>query len=309
MLAITARPQPHISRSSVEPPPHPWDYRTILVLLVVHLGALWAPFTFSWSGLLVGLVLYAATAMGITLGYHRLLTHQSYRARPWLARLIVFLASQSAQAGPAVWVAIHRQHHANSDRDDDPHDASQGFWWSHLGWMLKLTPRRLDDSFTRRLARDVLEDPFYAFLDRFFMPLCGVTAALLYLLGGWSWLVWGMFVRIAAVFHATWLVNSAAHRYGYRSYPTADLSTNCWWVALLTFGEGWHNNHHAFPRSARHGLAWWEIDLSWLVLSGLARLGLVEKVQLPRIPPHPPAKARPGGHHEPGQIHPSSSRI
>jgi stearoyl-CoA desaturase (delta-9 desaturase) len=265
----------------VEPPPHPWDYVTIAVLLTVHLGALAAPFTFSWSGLALAIVLYSLTAMGITLGYHRLLTHQSYRAKPWLARLIVFFASQSAQAGPAVWVAIHRQHHANSDHEDDPHDASQGFWWSHLGWMLKLTPRRLDTTFTRRLARDVLEDPFYAFLDRWFLLLCFPTGALLFALGGWSWLVWGMFVRIAAVFHATWLVNSAAHCFGYRSFRTTDLSTNCWWVALLTFGEGWHNNHHAFPRSARHGLRWWEVDLSWLMLSLLVRLGLVEKVRTP----------------------------
>lgn len=250
--------------------------------MVVHLGALWAPWCFSWSAVAVCLALYAATAMGITLGYHRLLTHQSYRAKPWLARLIMFCASQSAQAGPAVWVAIHRQHHAHSDHDDDPHDARRGFWWSHLGWMLQLTPRRIDPSFTRRLARDVLEDPFYAFLDRWFFWLCLPTALLLYALGGWSWLVWGMFVRVAAVFHATWLVNSAAHRFGYRSYATRDLSTNCWWVALLTFGEGWHNNHHAFPRSARHGLRWWEIDCSWWLLLQLQRLGWVEKVRLPR---------------------------
>ncbi len=282
-FAPSARPSTTAAHAAppLEPPPHPWDYRTILVLLTVHAGALLAPFTFTWSALLVALALYVATAMGITLGYHRLLTHQSYRARPWLARLIVFCASQSAQAGPAVWVAIHRQHHASSDHDGDPHDARQGFWWSHLGWMTRLTPRRMDPDFTRRLARDVLEDPFYAFLDRWFLALCLPTALLLYALGGWSWVVWGMFVRVAAVFHATWLVNSAAHRFGYRSFHTGDLSSNCWWVALLTFGEGWHNNHHAFPRSARHGLRWWEVDASWMVLMILQRLGWVDKVQLP----------------------------
>lgn len=283
-LAPTARPRPahECGSAPVEPPPHPWDHRTIAVLTTVHAGALLAPFFYSQSALIVAAVLYTLTAMGITLGYHRLLTHRSYRAKPWLERFIVLCASQSAQAGPAVWVAIHRQHHANSDQGDDPHDASQGFWWSHLGWMLRLTPRRLEKDFTRRLARDVLDDPFYAFLDRFFLALCLPTALLLYALGGWPWVIWGMFVRVAAVFHATWLVNSAAHRYGYRSYRTGDLSTNCWWVALVTFGEGWHNNHHAFPRSARHGLRWWEVDLSWLVLIGLRRLGLVEKVRLPK---------------------------
>lgn len=269
------------NRASVEPPPHPWDYRTIAVLVTVHLGALAAPFFFSWSALGVALVLYVLTAMSITLGYHRLLTHQSYQAKPWLARALVFLASQSAQAGPAVWVAIHRQHHANADSEDDPHDASRGFWWSHLGWMTVLTPRRLDPDFTRRLARDVLSEPFYAFLDRWFLALCALTMLVLYALGGWPWVFWGVFVRVAAVFHATWLVNSAAHRYGYRSYQTQDLSTNCWWVALLTFGEGWHNNHHAFPRSARHGMRWWELDLSWWVLRLFEKLGWVSKVRRP----------------------------
>ena len=262
-------------------PPHPWDYRTIAVLAGVHLGCCLAPFYFSASAVLVALALYALTSLGITVGYHRLLTHRSYRAPRWLAYLIVFVGALSVQAGPATWVAIHRQHHAHSDHDEDPHDASKGFWWSHLGWMLKLTPRRLDPEFTRRLARDILQDPFYRFLDRMFLPIALMGAYLLYLGGGWPWVFWGFFVRVAAVFHSTWLVNSAAHRYGYRSFATRDLSTNCWWVALLTFGEGWHNNHHAFPTSARHGLKWWEVDVSWLVISGLEGLGLVEKVRVP----------------------------
>jgi len=265
----------------VELPPHPWDLRTITFLLGVHGCLLLAPFYFSWSGLFLAIVLYTLTACGITLGYHRLLTHQSYKAPKWLAYIIVTCAALSAQAGPAVWVAIHRHHHANSDSEQDPHDASRGFWWSHLGWMLKLTPRRLDDSFTEVRARDVLADPYYRFLDKNFFYLSMLLLAGLYQVGGWSWLLWAGVVRIAAVFHATWLVNSASHRYGYRTYETDDLSTNCWWVALLTFGEGWHNNHHAFPRSARHGLRWWEVDLSWGVLLFLERFGLVEKLQTP----------------------------
>lgn len=265
----------------IELPPHPWDYRTIFVLVVVHLGALFAPFFFSWSALGALLMLYALTAMGITLGYHRLLTHRSFNAPRWLQYLMVTCAALSVQAGPATWVAIHRQHHAHSDQDDDPHDAGRGFWWSHMGWMLKLTPRRLDEQWTARRAPDIVGEPYYRFLDRHFFHLGVFSFFLLFQLGGWPWVFWAGFLRIAAVFHATWLVNSAAHSYGYRSYRTSDRSTNCWWVALLTFGEGWHNNHHAFPRSARHGLKWWELDLSWVVLSGLERLGLVKKVQLP----------------------------
>jgi fatty-acid desaturase len=264
-----------------ELPPHPWDYRTISVLLTVHLAVLIAPFCFSWSGLMVGLLLYVMTAMGITLGYHRLLTHRSFTAPVWLQYLMVTCAALSAQSGPAVWVAIHRQHHANSDQEDDPHDASQGFWWSHVGWMLYLTPRRLTDDWTARRASDIMSVPYYRFLDRYFFYMSGFLVLTLYHFGGWSWLVWAGFLRIAAVFHATWLVNSAAHGMGYRSYATDDRSTNCWWVALLTFGEGWHNNHHAFPRSARHGLRWYEFDFSWLVLRSLERMGLVEQVKVP----------------------------
>lgn len=268
--------------SEVESPPHPWDWRTVAVLLIVHAGALLAPFFFSWSAVAVALVLYSTSCLGITVGYHRLLTHRSFKTTKTVARILVFLASQSAQAGPAVWVAIHRLHHAKSDREEDPHDASKGFWWSHMGWMMKLTPRRLDPDFTRRLAPDICQDPFMAGLDRVFFYLCLVTGVLLYKIGGWSWVFWGMFVRVAAVFHATWLVNSAAHRYGYRSHDTQDRSTNCWWVALLTWGEGWHNNHHAFPTSARHGLRWWEFDASWILLLALRKLGLVWDLKLPK---------------------------
>jgi sn-1 stearoyl-lipid 9-desaturase len=281
-MTVAVRPETEQeSYEGIDLPPHPWDPRTIFVLVTVHLAAFVAPFYFSWSALWVGLFLYVITAAGITLGYHRLLTHQSYRAPKWLAYTIVTCAALSAQAGPAVWVAIHRHHHANSDCEEDPHDASKGFWWSHVGWMLKLTPRRLDDDFTRTRARDVLADPYYRFLDRHFFHLSILLILGLYQVGGWSWLLWGGFLRVAAVFHATWLVNSAAHRYGYRSFQTDDLSTNCWWVALLTFGEGWHNNHHAFPRSARHGLKWWEVDVSWGVLLLLERFGLVERVHTP----------------------------
>ena len=270
------------SEGGPEGPPHPWDLRTIAVLITVHAGALLAPFCVSRSAILLALGLYVVTALGITLGYHRLLTHRSFKCTRWCERLFVFLGSQSAQAGPATWVAIHRAHHAASDSEGDPHNSARGFWWAHMGWMLFLTPRRLDPRFTARLAPDILSDPFNAFLDRHFFHLCLVTGVVLFKLGGWPWVVWGMFVRVAGVFHATWLVNSAAHTYGYRSHTTRDRSTNCWWVALLTLGEGWHNNHHAFPASARHGLRWWELDLTWVVIRVLERTGQVWGVKTPK---------------------------
>jgi len=276
--------------SRVEPPPHPYSWRTVAVLLTVHAGALLAPFTFTKSGALLALVLYCLNCLGITTGYHRMLTHRSFKARKWLAYLLVTLGALSAQAGPATWVAIHRMHHANSDDEEDPHNASHGFWWAHMGWMLHLTPRRLDPQFTQKFARDILEDRFYRLLDRIFFPLCLLSGVAVYAVGGWPWVIWAMFLRIAAVFHATWLVNSAAHMFGYRSYPTGDRSTNCWWVALLTFGEGWHNNHHAFPTSASHGRRWWEIDLSWQLIKLLDRAGWIWDI---RTTPEPAGRTPP----------------
>jgi len=274
--------QPEPTEPDPEGPPHPYSWRTVAVLLVVHLGALLAPFCFTPSGALVAACFYCLNCLGITTGYHRLLTHRSFKTHRWVAYFLVTLGALSAQAGPASWVAIHRLHHARSDREDDPHNAAKGFWWAHMGWMLRLTPRRLDPGFTRRFARDILEDPYYAWLDRAFFPLCLAMGVGVYHLGGWPWLVWVMFLRVACVFHATWLVNSAAHTFGYRTHATQDRSTNCWWVALLTFGEGWHNNHHAFPTSARHGMRWWEIDLSWLLIQTLGRLGLAWDLQGPK---------------------------
>lgn len=272
----------NLTTEEPEGPPHPWDWPTAIVLGAVHLGALLAPFTFSWSGLAVCVVLYALTAMGITLGYHRLLTHRSYKCPKWLEYAISFMALQACQGGPISWTAVHRIHHKRADQEGDPHGAHEGFWWSHMGWMFSQPPRTLDPRVRQRMAPDLEGDPGHRFLDRYFLLLVAGLGFTLYSLGGLSWLVYGMFVRLTLVYHATWLVNSAAHKFGYRSHETRDLSTNCWWVAALTFGEGWHNNHHAFPHSARHGLSWWEVDLTYLTIRGLQRVGLVWDVKLPR---------------------------
>lgn len=245
------------------------------MLGLVHLGSGLALLHFSWSGLVLCLLLYVLTCLGITLGYHRLLTHRSYRAHPALEVLLVALAGLACQGGPATWVAVHRLHHARSDQDGDPHGAQKGFWWSHMGWMLTRPPHKLDPGIKSRMAPDILKDPWLAGFDRYHFGWAALSALALWAWGGWSWLLWGGCFRLMLTYHATWLVNSAAHLYGYRSHDTGDRSTNCWWVALLTFGEGWHNNHHAFPSSARHGLARHEFDVSYAILKCLGHLGLV----------------------------------
>lgn len=249
------------------------------MLGLVHLGSGLAFLHFSWSGLAICAVLYVLTCLGITLGYHRLLTHRSYRAHPALEVFLVALAGLACQGGPATWVAVHRLHHAKSDQHGDPHGAHRGFWWSHMGWMLTRPPHKLDPAMKNRMAPDILRDPWLRRFEGYHFVWAALSAAALYALGGWSWVLWGGCFRLMLTYHATWLVNSAAHLYGYRSHDTGDRSTNCWWVAVLTFGEGWHNNHHAFPTSARHGLAKHEVDISYMVLKLLRYLGLVSHLK------------------------------
>lgn len=270
-----------------EGPLHTWDWPTFLVLTAVHVGALFAFHNFSWSALAIMLALYMVSAMGITLGYHRLLTHRSYKTPRWVEYVLSLCGTTACQGGPVAWVAIHRLHHARADHEGDPHGAHQGFWHSHMGWMLTRPLRKIDPTFRRRFARDLDGDPVHRFFDRSYVLLAVGLGLVLFHLGGWKWVVWGMFVRLVLVYHVTWLVNSAAHRFGYRSHPTRDLSTNCWWVAALAFGEGWHNNHHAFPSSARHGLARWELDPTWWAIRGLEALGLAWEVKVPRPDPSP----------------------
>jgi stearoyl-CoA desaturase (delta-9 desaturase) len=185
------------------------------------------------------------------------------------------------QAGPIAWVSTHRAHHAHTDREGDPHDVHRGLTWAHLTWLYRENAARPEPAEQLRLTPDLATIPFYRFLDRTYLFWQIALGGLLFALGGWPWIVWGIFVRTVVTYHITWLVNSAAHHSGYRSYRTGDESRNNWWVALLTWGEGWHNNHHAFPFSARHGLRWFEIDTTWLAIRVLRALKLARDVRLP----------------------------
>jgi len=256
------------------------DWPTIGFMLVIHLGALAAflPGTFSWAAVAVALFLHWFTGcLGITLGWHRLIAHRSFQVPKWLEYFFVFCGTLACQHGPLMWIGLHRHHHAFSDQDIDHHDSNKGFWWSHMGWLLHDVPAKNDID---RFIRDINSDPVYLFFEKYFLPLQVALAVGLYLVGGVPFLVWGVFVRLCVVYHCTWLVNSATHKFGYRTYETTDKSTNCWWVAAVTYGEGWHNNHHAYQFSARHGLKWWEIDITWMIISFLQRLGLARQVKL-----------------------------
>ena len=260
------------------------NWATGAVLVLIHVGALAAfwPGFFSWSALVVlAVLMYVTGGIGIALGFHRTLTHRSLKLWKPLEYAVTICGCLALQGSPIDWVATHRAHHAHSDTEADPHDANAGFNWSHFLWMVMPNPNVIFGEERRRYAPDLVDDPFYAFLDRRHVLLTVVLAALLYAGGGWSWVVWGIFVRLALVYQFTWLVNSAAHTIGYRSFRTTDRSTNCWWVALLGWGEGWHNNHHAFPFSVRHGLRWYELDVTWLMVKTLAALRLATELKLP----------------------------
>jgi stearoyl-CoA desaturase (delta-9 desaturase) len=267
----------------------------------LHLGALLAlnPHWFSWSALAVCVVLHwLAGGIGICLTFHRLLTHRSFATRPrWLEYVLTIIGCCSSEGGAVGWVADHRRHHAHSDDELDTHSPNRGFGWAHMFWWM--TPDITADhtpEYLQKWAPDLYNDPVHAWLDKYHFIFPIGSAALLYAIGGMPWLVWGFFVRSVLVLHTTWLVNSATHMWGYRSHETRDKSTNLWWVALLTYGEGWHNNHHAFQTSARHGLRWWELDMTYLAIRFMQLCGLAHTIKLPKVrhePPHPlkPAKA------------------
>ena len=259
----------------------PPAWGTIVYMGIIHFFALFAlfPSNFSPSALGVAFVLYVITAgVGITLGFHRLVSHRSYQVPKLLEYFLIFCGTLAGQGGPLDWIGLHRIHHQYSDLEFDPHNSLKGFYWSHLGWMLCQNPA---NEKIPRYTKDISGDRFYQFCQYGMIPIQLTLAAILYYFGGLPWVVWGVFVRLVIVFHCTWFVNSATHKFGYKSYESSDTSLNCWWVALLTFGEGWHNNHHAFQYSARHGLQWWEIDLTWMMIKTLSWLGLATNIKLP----------------------------
>ncbi|MGC1379496.1 MAG: fatty acid desaturase [Candidatus Baltobacteraceae bacterium] len=237
---------------------------------------------FEWSAVAAAaVVLYITCGLGVALCFHRTLTHRGLRLRKPVEYALAAVGTLALQGDPIRWVGTHRKHHAFSDRHGDPHGRDQGFRWAHVRWLYERNDALPTETELQHFAPDLCAEPFYRSLPYLQWPLQIALAGTLFALGGWSWLIWGMFVRAVVGYHATWLVNSAAHSVGYRSYPTRDLSTNCWWIALISWGEGWHNNHHAFPYSARHGFRAFEIDTTWWAVKLLALLRLADRVRIP----------------------------
>ena len=226
--------------------------------------------------------MYLATGFGITVGFHRLLTHRSFATHRSLAYALAGLGSMALQGSVIDWVADHRKHHAHSDRPGDPHsphldDGVLGsLWHAHVGWLFRNQGRAEH----ARYAADLLEDRGMRAIDRLFVVFVGLSFAIPFAIGGLSGLLWGGFVRIFLFHHATFSINSVCHFFGRRRFGVDDRSGNVAWLAPFSLGESWHHNHHAFPRSAAHGLRWWELDLSGLLIRGLRRLGLAWNVVL-----------------------------
>jgi len=255
---------------------------TTTALVSFHVLAVVALFYTTWQAVLVAAVLHwVCIGWGIGMGYHRLHTHRSYAVPKPLEYFFAICGALTLQGGPIFWTAIHRIHHQHSDKDGDPHTPRDGKWWAHILWTIFGEELNANTEVMGKYAPDLMKDRFYRVLTRWhWVPLVLLGLGLL-AIGGLPWLLWGVFLRVVVGLHCTWLVNSATHLWGKRRFHTADDSKNSWWVALLTFGEGWHNNHHAYPTSARHGLVWRELDLSWIQIRLLGRLGLAWDIYVP----------------------------
>ena len=260
------------------------NWPTTLVLVLIHIGALAAFFMFSWANLAVTLfLLWFATGLGISMGYHRLHTHRSYQVPLALEYLFAFCGALTFEGGPIFWVATHRIHHQKSDMPGDPHSPRDGGWWAHVGWILVGEAKHNNTRLMSKYAPDLAKHRFYVWLNDYHWLPNVVLAGLLFAVGGVSMVLWGVCLRVVIGLHATWLVNSATHMWGSRRFETRDDSRNSWWVALITFGEGWHNNHHAHPTSARHGLAWYEFDMSWIQIQILRFFGVAKGVKVAKV--------------------------
>jgi stearoyl-CoA desaturase (delta-9 desaturase) len=257
------------------------SWNTAIFMILFHAGAVASLFMLSWRVIPVTLVLWwISGSLGVGMGFHRLLTHRGYKTPKPIEYFLTFCGLLALEGGAINWVVTHRIHHANTDSVGDPHTPRDGGWWAHMGWILRGTGQQHEDEVMQRYAPDLMKDPVHVWMNRlYFVPLI-VSGIVLLAIGGWPMMFVGVFLRVTIGLHFTWLVNSATHMWGKRRFETTDDSTNSWWVALLTFGEGWHNNHHAHPRAARHGLHWYEIDVNWYGIRALQVLGLAKGIRL-----------------------------
>lgn len=261
------------------------NWVTAIAMAAFHVGAVVALFNFTWSALAVAVVLYyVSLSLGIGMGYHRLHTHRGYKVPKAIEYFLAICGTLALEGGPIFWVAVHRIHHQFSDQEGDPHSPRDGKFWAHMGWILFGEGLHSDTKIMSKYAPDLAKERFYVVLTEWHWVPLTVVGLILLAVGGWSWVLWGVFLRTTLGLHATWLVNSATHLWGSRRFQTRDDSRNTWWVAALSFGEGWHNNHHAHPVSARHGLAWYEFDPTWMQIRALELLGIAKNVKAVSLP-------------------------
>jgi fatty-acid desaturase len=295
---VAARELVHMGKAATLPEGINW--LTLVTILLFHAGALAAFFFFSWQRLAVLAVLHVlAINVGIGMCYHRLLTHRGYQTPKWVEYLMSICATLSLEGGPIFWVSTHRVHHQLSDQEGDPHTPREGGWWAHAGWLLFGKALHAQTNVLSRYVPDLSKDRFHVWLSKYhWVPV--TASGVLLLAGGWIWggwvngvamVLWGVLLRVTLGLHATWLVNSATHLWGSRRFETRDDSRNSWWVALLSGGEGWHNNHHAHPVSARHGLKWYEIDPNFYGIWLLSKIGLAKKIRIAKYDPKDPKPA------------------
>ncbi|MBI3049121.1 MAG: acyl-CoA desaturase [Acidobacteria bacterium] len=245
---------------------HGVNWITAIAMAGFHVGAVAALFHVDVGAMLAAVLLWVAAGMfGIGMGYHRLLTHRGYKTPRWVEYFLTLCGTLALEGGPIFWVAIHRIHHQKSDQEGDPHTPREGTWWAHMGWIFFGEGLHQEAALLKRYVPDLSRDRFHVILSRWHWMTNVAVGLVLLVLGGVPYVLWGIFFR------TTW------------GLKTRDDSTNNWWVALLTFGEGWHNNHHAHPTSARHGLAWYELDLNWIGIRALRALGLAWDVKVARI--------------------------
>jgi stearoyl-CoA desaturase (Delta-9 desaturase) len=254
-----------------------YDLAAAVPFLVLHalvLLVLTVPFSFKMILWLAGS--YYLRMFGVTGGYHRYFSHRSYKVNRFWQFWLAFLAQTSAQKGALWWAAHHRDHHLYSDRKEDIHSpVHEGFWWSHLGWILS---DQYDEYDPKRIA-DLVKYPELRWLNKFHLVPTILYAVAIFYIGGYPALVWGYFVATVALYHGTFLINSLTHIWGTRRFPTPDESRNNFWLAIVTMGEGWHNNHHYYMSSVRQGIRWWEVDATYYVLRILSWVGITRDLR------------------------------
>jgi len=260
------------------------NWPTTMALLLLHVGAVAALFVFTWPSFFAALFLiWVAGGLGISMGYHRLHTHRSYQVPVVLEYFFSICGALALQGGPIFWVATHRVHHQRADQPGDPHSPGDGAWWAHMGWILFGDAHQSSTSIMSKYAPDLAKHRFYTRLNDYHWVPTVVLSAILFTVGGIHLVLWGICLRVVVGLHVTWLINSGTHMWGTRRFVTRDDSRNNWCVALLSFGEGWHNNHHAHPTSARHGLTWYEFDASWMQIRFLQLCGIAKSVQVAQV--------------------------